>query len=353
MDDRARPPKHRVPFDFAQGRLSTPQIIAFAMISSGRDDRAGNVHRSQTWTNKQTRLSTCHRRASRSCNLSIRFRVHAEPPESRSLSHRNDREQHKLRCQIQSPTRGTPSRILRLDAHSEDALRALSLLAELPGLHAGLHPGFWGLRSHGDGPHPAARPATKSVVAFWRSGVLARFECGQPGIGFFGGGVEAGRLVMRPGAERILPKLLALLFALNVLLDGFAHDPVRGTAAGHGEALYALLGFGIELHAGCRRFWHSGALRCYLLILYHPVPLRFAIGRATRRPPKRSQNPARSAYVESHSCAKDAQEWGTEPSWSVQIFYSRKSAGSPLLIAARTLAISVSRSPKSAGSMAS
>jgi len=36
--------KHKVPFDFAQGRLSTPQIIAFAMISSGRDDRVGDVH---------------------------------------------------------------------------------------------------------------------------------------------------------------------------------------------------------------------------------------------------------------------------------------------------------------------
>src|SRR5260221_7751451 len=33
--------KHKVPFDFAQGRLSTPQIIAFAMISSGRDDTVG------------------------------------------------------------------------------------------------------------------------------------------------------------------------------------------------------------------------------------------------------------------------------------------------------------------------
>jgi hypothetical protein len=29
------------PFDFAEGRLSTPQIIAFAMISSGRDDKVG------------------------------------------------------------------------------------------------------------------------------------------------------------------------------------------------------------------------------------------------------------------------------------------------------------------------
>jgi hypothetical protein len=27
--------------EFAQGRLSTPQIIAFAMICSGRDDKVG------------------------------------------------------------------------------------------------------------------------------------------------------------------------------------------------------------------------------------------------------------------------------------------------------------------------
>jgi len=42
--------KHKVPFDFLLdfarsfgkiGRPSTPQIIAFAMISSGRDDRVG------------------------------------------------------------------------------------------------------------------------------------------------------------------------------------------------------------------------------------------------------------------------------------------------------------------------
>jgi hypothetical protein len=52
--------KHKVPFDFAQGRLSTPQIIAFAMISSGRDDREGDVQTSQTWANEQTRLSSCH-----------------------------------------------------------------------------------------------------------------------------------------------------------------------------------------------------------------------------------------------------------------------------------------------------
>jgi hypothetical protein len=50
----------KVPFDFAQGRLSTPQIIAFAMISSDRDDRVGDVHTSQTWANEQTRLSSCH-----------------------------------------------------------------------------------------------------------------------------------------------------------------------------------------------------------------------------------------------------------------------------------------------------
>jgi len=35
--------QHQVPFDFAQGRLSTPQIIAFAMICSGRDDRVREI----------------------------------------------------------------------------------------------------------------------------------------------------------------------------------------------------------------------------------------------------------------------------------------------------------------------
>jgi hypothetical protein len=31
--------KHKVPFDFAQGRLSTPQITTFAVICCGRNDR--------------------------------------------------------------------------------------------------------------------------------------------------------------------------------------------------------------------------------------------------------------------------------------------------------------------------
>jgi hypothetical protein len=39
--------KYKVPFGFAQGRLSTPQIIAFAMICSGRDDRVGEGIQSQ------------------------------------------------------------------------------------------------------------------------------------------------------------------------------------------------------------------------------------------------------------------------------------------------------------------
>jgi hypothetical protein len=31
----------QVPFDFAQGRLSTPQITALAVICCGRNDRVG------------------------------------------------------------------------------------------------------------------------------------------------------------------------------------------------------------------------------------------------------------------------------------------------------------------------
>jgi len=39
----SEPSQQQVPFDFAQGRLSTPQIVAFAMICSGRDDRVGEI----------------------------------------------------------------------------------------------------------------------------------------------------------------------------------------------------------------------------------------------------------------------------------------------------------------------
>ena len=35
--------KQQVPFDSAQGRLSTPQIIALAIICSGRDDRVEEI----------------------------------------------------------------------------------------------------------------------------------------------------------------------------------------------------------------------------------------------------------------------------------------------------------------------
>jgi hypothetical protein len=35
--------QQQVPFDYAQGRLSTLQIIAFAMICSGRDDRTEEI----------------------------------------------------------------------------------------------------------------------------------------------------------------------------------------------------------------------------------------------------------------------------------------------------------------------
>jgi hypothetical protein len=35
--------QQQVPFDFAQGRLSTPQTTALAMIRSGRDDRIEEI----------------------------------------------------------------------------------------------------------------------------------------------------------------------------------------------------------------------------------------------------------------------------------------------------------------------
>ena len=55
-------------------------------------------------------------------------------------------------------------------------------------------------------------------MAFGRTGALARFEFGQPGIGFSSGDVKAGGLVVVPGGEGVLAELLSLFFSL--LLSG-------------------------------------------------------------------------------------------------------------------------------------
>lgn len=79
--------------------------------------------------------------------------------------------------------------------------------------------------------------------------------------------MEAGGLVVLPGGERFALEFFAFFFALNVLLDSFAHDPVGRAAAGGGEALDAVFGCGIKLEAGGGA--GHGETRCYLVSLYH------------------------------------------------------------------------------------
>jgi hypothetical protein len=47
---------HKIPFDFAQGGLSTSNIIVFAMIFSGRDGESEYSHSSESGL---TRLTDC------------------------------------------------------------------------------------------------------------------------------------------------------------------------------------------------------------------------------------------------------------------------------------------------------
>lgn len=70
---------------------------------------------------------------------------------------------------------------------------------------------------------------------------------------------------MVPRGERILTKLLAFFLALDILLDSFAHDPVRSSAACRCKTLDSGFHSGIEFEAGCGRPLHK-TMRCYLLV---------------------------------------------------------------------------------------
>src|ERR1017187_10296581 len=92
--------------------------------------------------------------------------------------------------------------------------------------------------------------------AFRDNSVSARFELGQPGVGFLGRDVQAGRPIVGPCSKRVLPEPLALLLAFHILLDGFAHDPVRRPATRRGEPMYTFFQCAIELQAGGRECRH-------------------------------------------------------------------------------------------------
>jgi hypothetical protein len=86
-------------------------------------------------------------------------------------------------------------------------------------------------------------------VAFgWRH-ALAGFEFGQPRIRFCGGKVQPSFLIMIPGSESILAEPFTRFLALNVLLDGFAKNPVWRSAADGCQTLDPLLRLSIEFEA--------------------------------------------------------------------------------------------------------
>ncbi len=47
--------------------------------------------------------------------------------------------------------------------------------------------------------------------------MLARVELCQPGVGFLGRDVQAGRLIVCPCAKQVLPELLALLNPFHMI----------------------------------------------------------------------------------------------------------------------------------------
>jgi hypothetical protein len=55
---------------------------------------------------------------------------------------------------------------------------------------------------------------------------LARVELRHPRISFGSGHMLPRCLILGPGGSRLAPELLAPLLALDILLDGFAHQPM-------------------------------------------------------------------------------------------------------------------------------
>src|SRR5690606_6071747 len=81
--------------------------------------------------------------------------------------------------------------------------------------------------------------------------IIVNTPARKPFIDFLGRGVQAGRLVLLPGIERVLPKTFALFLAFDILRYSLAHNPVRGTLTGFGKSLHTSFQFVIELDGCC------------------------------------------------------------------------------------------------------
>src|ERR1035438_7764294 len=75
---------------------------------------------------------------------------------------------------------------------------------------------------------------------------------------------------MTPGGERILAELLALFFALYILLDGLAHHPVRRAPPRRCEPPDALFCLDIELQTGSRGRCHC---KCSSVLPHNTIVL--------------------------------------------------------------------------------
>lgn len=79
---------------------------------------------------------------------------------------------------------------------------------------------------------------------------------------------------MVPRGERVLAKLLAFFLALDILLDRFAHDPVRRPTARDSQTLDSGFHSGIKFEAGCGGFLHNN----YMVLPFNNIAHRWTIG---------------------------------------------------------------------------
>jgi hypothetical protein len=69
-------------------------------------------------------------------------------------------------------------------------------------------------------------PLSRSNVTFRRLHIVPIFQLAKPGIGFLRCHMQAVGLVLIPCIDAILPERFTFFFTVNVLTDGFSHQPV-------------------------------------------------------------------------------------------------------------------------------
>ena len=89
-------------------------------------------------------------------------------------------------------------------------------------------------------------------MARWRRLFVFDAPAPEPFIHFLGSRVQASGLKFVLRLERVPVRRLALLRAIDALLNGFARDPMRGTSTSFGQALNPSFQLIIELDGYCR-----------------------------------------------------------------------------------------------------